>query len=187
MLWYSARSEQAEFASSGSQDPKLLKSNFSNSFSCLCFAVSFCVLDAFGLILCIYHAWLHLWLRHPIGSYHSFHWDLLLQSLRVCCTISHYDSDILAAIVHLGVSIVYYQALGQWKPPLQHVGVWVITFSHTLVNVVFICACIILDEKALIISLPLVVTTSLYSVESSTLVVTLSSSNVMVTHQTAKR
>ena len=41
MSWYSARSKQMESASSGSQDPKLLKSNFSNSFSCLCSAVCF--------------------------------------------------------------------------------------------------------------------------------------------------
>ena len=43
MLWYSVRSEWAELASSGSQDPKLLYSNFSNSFSCLCPVFSFCV------------------------------------------------------------------------------------------------------------------------------------------------
>ena len=45
----------------------------------------------------------------------------------------------------------------------------------------------ILDEKASIVSLPLVVTTSSYSVESSTLVVILSSSNMAVTHQTTKK
>ena len=43
MSWYSARSEWAKFASSSDQDPKLLKSNFSNSFSCLCSVVSLCV------------------------------------------------------------------------------------------------------------------------------------------------
>ena len=41
MLWYSVRSEWAESASSGGQDPKPLKSNFSNRFSCLCSVVIF--------------------------------------------------------------------------------------------------------------------------------------------------
>ena len=42
-MWYSARSDWVESSSSGGQDPKLLKSVFSNSFSCICSAVSFCV------------------------------------------------------------------------------------------------------------------------------------------------
>ena len=43
MSWYSARNDWVESASSGGQDPKPLKSNFSNSFSCLWSAVSFSV------------------------------------------------------------------------------------------------------------------------------------------------
>ena len=41
MSWYSARSKWAESASSGSQEPKPLNSNFLNSFSCLCSVVNF--------------------------------------------------------------------------------------------------------------------------------------------------
>ena len=48
-MWYSARSEWAESACSGNQDPKLLKSNFLNSFSCLCPAVSFSVWMSWAL------------------------------------------------------------------------------------------------------------------------------------------
>ena len=43
MLCYSARSGWAGSDSSGDQDPKPLKFNFSNSFSCLFSMVSFCV------------------------------------------------------------------------------------------------------------------------------------------------
>ena len=42
MSWYSSRRDWAESASSGGQDPNSLKFNFSNSFSCLCSAVSYC-------------------------------------------------------------------------------------------------------------------------------------------------
>ena len=41
MILYSARSEWEESTSSGDQDAKPLKPNFSSSFSCLCAAVSF--------------------------------------------------------------------------------------------------------------------------------------------------
>ena len=43
MSWYSARGEWVESASFSSQDSRLLKSNFSNSFSCLCLLVMFSV------------------------------------------------------------------------------------------------------------------------------------------------
>ena len=43
MSWYSARRYWADSASFGSQDPKLLNSNFSNTCSCLCSEVSYCV------------------------------------------------------------------------------------------------------------------------------------------------
>ena len=66
-------------------------------------------LNALGLIQCIYHVRLHLQLRHLIGSYYYCHWDLLLQSLRVHRTISHYNGNTLAAIAHLCVSILYHQ------------------------------------------------------------------------------
>ena len=41
MLWYSAKKDQMESASSGDQDSNPLKSNSLNNFSCLCFMVSF--------------------------------------------------------------------------------------------------------------------------------------------------
>ena len=64
---------------------------------------------------------------------------------------------------------------------------WLITFNLTPVNAVLVCACMILYEKVSIVLLPLVVTISLYSVQSSTLVMTLLSSNMVVVHRTAKR
>ena len=41
MSWYSAKRDQAASASWSGQDSNPLRSNFSNSLSCLCFAVSF--------------------------------------------------------------------------------------------------------------------------------------------------
>ena len=119
----------------------------------------------------------------PNGSPQSHHGDLL-QCLRVCCTISHHDSNILAAIAHLSVGILYHQTLGN-GPSSAH-RMWVITFNLTLVSTVFVHVCMILDKKASTALLSLVVTTSSYSVESSNLVVTLSSSNVAVTLWTGK-
>ena len=60
-------------------------------------------------------------------------------------------------------------------------------FNLASVNAVFILACMILDEKASIILLSLVVTISLYPVGSSTLEAILSSSTVAVAHHIAKR
>ena len=101
-----------ECASSGSQDP-----NCSNLTSQTAFPTFVCsqllCLDPLGLIQYIYCSRPHLMLWYLVGSYHSCHQDLLLQSLRVCHTISHYDSNILAAIVHLSVSVLYHQTLGQ--------------------------------------------------------------------------
>ena len=57
----------------------------------------------------------HLWLLHLIGSYYPCHWNLPPQGLGVHHAISHYDSDTLAAAVHLNVSILYCQTLGQWS------------------------------------------------------------------------
>ena len=142
-------------------------------------------LDALDLIQCVNHSRPYLWLWHLIGSYHSCHWDLLLQSLRVYHTIPHYDGDSLAAIAHLGVSIVYCQILGQWSF-VNTQGLSHHIQPHT--GECSLCpACIILDEKASIILLSLVVTTPSYSVGSSTLVVILLSSTVVVTCLTAKR
>ena len=57
----------------------------------------------------------HLWLQHLICCYYPCHWNLPPQGLKVCCAISHYDSDGLAATVHLSVSVLYCQAFGQWS------------------------------------------------------------------------
>ena len=95
MSWYSARRDWVESTSSGGQDPNPLNSNFSNSFSCLCFKVSFSIWMPWTSSQCFYHSRLHLWLWHLIGHKHPCHWGLLLQDLRVCCTISHYSGDIL--------------------------------------------------------------------------------------------
>ena len=69
--------------------------------------------------------------------------------------------------------------------PLQHIGH---ESSHSTSHqwMWSLSVCIIMDKKESIVLLPLVVTTSLYSVESSTLVETLLSSNVAVSHQTTK-
>ena len=64
------------------------------------------------LIKCIHHARSHMYLRHMIYSYHSCHWDLPLQGLRVSHTIPYHDGKILATIVHIGVGVLYCQTLG---------------------------------------------------------------------------
>ena len=71
-------------------------------------------LDAVGLIQHVYHSRQHLQLWYSIGNYYSCHHNLFLQILRVCHTISHYNNDILAAIAHLSVSVLYHQTLGLW-------------------------------------------------------------------------
>ena len=169
ILWYSIRTEQVDSANSGDQDPKPLKS----SLSCFCSAVSFSVWMPWASSNMHLTFQLHLWLQHPMGSCYSHHWDLLLQGVRVCHTISHYNCNILAAIVHVSVGILYHQDIGAVVLSSAH-RVRVITFNLAPVNAVFMCACMIWDEKASIILLPFVVTTSSFSVGSSTLVVMLS-------------
>ena len=59
MFWYSAKRDWVESNSLGGQDSNLPKSNFSNSFSCLCFMVNLGVwmlwasLNAFIILSCI--------------------------------------------------------------------------------------------------------------------------------------
>ena len=100
-------------------------------------------------------------------------------------TIPDHNGDTFAAIAHLGVGILYCQTCGN-DPSLAR-GARVITFNLTPVYAVFVLACMILDEKASVILLSLVVTISLYSVGSNILVATLLSSTMAAAHCTAKR
>ena len=106
MSWYSARRARAKILS---HSILTFQTDFPTSV-----LQSTSVSGCLGLIQCIYHSRPHLWLWHLIGSYYPCHQNLFLQSLRVCHTVSHYASDILAAIGHFSVSVLYHQTLGQW-------------------------------------------------------------------------
>ena len=99
--------------------------------------------------------------------------------------IPYHDGNTFAATVHLSVGILYCQTLQQWplfstqglSPPIQPC-----TSDCNLHSCITV-----LDEKASIILLSLVVTISLYPVGSSPLVATLSSSTMAVACHTTKR
>ena len=112
MSWYSARREWAEYASSSDQDPRLLKSNFSNSFSCLCSMVILGVwmpctpanMSIMPGCFCALGTWLGA-ITPTTG--------IFFRVLRVSHTIPYHDGDTFAAIAHLSVGILYCQTSGQ--------------------------------------------------------------------------
>ena len=85
--WYSARREQLNLLALAAKILGHSSPTSQTAFPVSTLWSSF-VSGILGLIQCIYCSRSHLHLRHPIGSYHSFWWDLLLQGLRVSCTMT---------------------------------------------------------------------------------------------------